>query len=189
MGEDPAAIREEIEQTRERMGETVDALGYKADIPSRTKDRITGRIASVKNTVTGKASQVSEVTPSGHEVKQTAQRGVGIAQENPLGLAIGATAVGFLAGMLAPATKVEDEKLGPVADQVKEHAKQTGQEALERGQQVVQETAQTAVEGAKQAASEAKDKATETAQQQAEELKSSAQDSAEQVKQSTSQQV
>ncbi len=31
MGEDPAAIREEIDQTRERMGDTVDALGYKAD--------------------------------------------------------------------------------------------------------------------------------------------------------------
>lgn len=33
MGEDPAAIRQEIEQTRERMGDTVDALGYKADVP------------------------------------------------------------------------------------------------------------------------------------------------------------
>ena len=31
MGEDPAAIRQQIEETRERMGDTVDALGYKAD--------------------------------------------------------------------------------------------------------------------------------------------------------------
>ncbi len=43
MGEDPAAIREEIEQTRERMGETVDALGYKADVPARAKDSISDR--------------------------------------------------------------------------------------------------------------------------------------------------
>ena len=35
MGQDPAAIRQEIEQTRERMGDTVDALGYKADVPAR----------------------------------------------------------------------------------------------------------------------------------------------------------
>ena len=187
MGEDPTAIREEIEQTRERMGETVDALGDKADIPSRTKDRIIGGIASLKSAVTGRASQASEATLSGEDVQQTAQRAVGVAQQNPLGLTIGAAAVGFLAGMLAPATKVEDEKLGPVADQVKEQAKQTGQEALERGMQVAQETAQTAVESAKQVAGDVKDTAQESAQRHAEELKSSAQESAQEVKKSTSQ--
>ena len=45
MGQDPAAIRQEIEQTRERMGDTVDALGYKADVPSRTKDSISDKVA------------------------------------------------------------------------------------------------------------------------------------------------
>ena len=29
MGQDPSAIREEIEQTRAEMGDTVEALGYK----------------------------------------------------------------------------------------------------------------------------------------------------------------
>jgi gas vesicle protein len=180
MGEDPAAIRREIEQTRERMGETVDALGYKTNVPSRTKNRVAGALGSVKTAVTGRASQVSEATPSGEDVKHTASRAVGIAQENPLGLAIGAAALGFLAGMLAPVTKVEDEKLGTVADKVRNQAKQTGQEALERGKQVGQEAAQTAVEGAKQAAAETKDKAREATQQHTEELKSSAQARAEQ---------
>ena len=186
MGEDPAAIRAEIEQTRERMGETVDALGHKADIPSRTKERISGGIESLKNAVSGRASQVTEATPSGEDVKATAQRAAGIAQENPLGLAIGAAAVGFLAGMLAPATKVEDEKLGPVSDRIKEQATRTSQEALERGKQVAQETAETAIDTAKQAAAETKAKATETAQHHAEELKGSAQESADQVRQSSS---
>jgi hypothetical protein len=36
MGEDPQVIRREIEETRERMTETVDALGYKADVKART---------------------------------------------------------------------------------------------------------------------------------------------------------
>ncbi len=187
MGEEPEAIREQIEATRERMGETVDALGYKADVKSRTKKNISGKIESVKAKVTGKASEVSDATPSGEDVKQTAQRAAGIAQENPLGLAIGAAAMGFLAGMLVPSTRVEDERLGPVADQVKEQATQTGQEALEHGKQIAQETAQTAVESAKQVASEVKDTAQESAQQHAQELKSSAQDSAEEVKQSAKQ--
>jgi gas vesicle protein len=187
MGEDPAAIRREIEQTRERMGETVDALGYKANIPSRAKNRVAGAFESAKTAVSGRASQVSDAAPSGEDVKHNATRAVGVAQENPLGLAIGAAAVGFLAGMLAPATKVEDEKLGTVADQVRDQAKQTGQEALERGKQVAQEAAETAVQGAKQVAAETKDKAQEATQQHTEELKSSAEERAEQVKESASQ--
>jgi Protein of unknown function (DUF3618) len=33
MGQDPDEIRQEIEQTRAEMGETVEAIGYKADVP------------------------------------------------------------------------------------------------------------------------------------------------------------
>ena len=46
--------------------------------------------------------------------------------------------------MLIPSTKVEDERLGPVADEVKEQVKQTGQEAVEHGKQIAQDTVQTA---------------------------------------------
>ena len=48
MGQDPETIRADIEQTRAEMGDTVDALGYKADVKSRAKeriDRITGRVS------------------------------------------------------------------------------------------------------------------------------------------------
>ena len=122
MGEDPNAIRADIERTRSDMDDTVDALGYKADVKSRAKDRI------------------NRMTPDGRRVRQAAS----VAQENPLGLAIGGIAVGFVAGLVVPSTRVEDEKLGPIADDVKEKAKETGQEALERGQQVAQEAAQSA---------------------------------------------
>lgn len=183
MGEDPAVIREQIEETRERMGDTVDALGYKADVPSRAKESISEKVHGAKAKLTGAGSQISDATPNAQHVRQTGEQAVGVVQENPLGLAIGGAAVGFLAGMLIPSTKAEDEQLGPVADQVKDQVKQTGQEALEHGKQVAQETAQTATESAKRAATDVKDEAQETAQRHAEELKSSAQDSAEEVKQ------
>ena len=48
MGEDPAAIRQEIEATRERMGETVDAMSYKADVPARTRDSLHEKVQGVK---------------------------------------------------------------------------------------------------------------------------------------------
>lgn len=182
MGQDPAAIRQEIEETRERMGVTVDALGYKADVPSRAKDSITDKVQGVKAKITGTSAQVSDATPDRDDVKQAGRRAVGVAQENPLGLAIGAAAVGFIAGLLIPSTKVEDQRLGPVADQVKEQARQTGQEALEHGKQIAQDTAQTAADRATEVASEVKDTAQDSAQQHAEELKASAQDSADTVK-------
>jgi gas vesicle protein len=166
------------------MGDTVDALGYKADVPSRAKDSITDKVQGAKAKITGAGAQVSDATPDRDDVKQAGQRAVGVAQENPLGLAIAAAAVGFIAGLLIPSTRAEDQRLGPVADQVKEQARQTGQEALQHGKQIAQDTAQAAADKAQEVASEVKDTAQASAEQHVDELKASAQDSAETVKQS-----
>jgi hypothetical protein len=40
MGQDPSDIRAEIEQTRERVGNEVDALSYKTDVPARVGDYV-----------------------------------------------------------------------------------------------------------------------------------------------------
>ena len=145
MGQDPDQIRNDIEDTRARMGDTAEALGHKADVPGRAREAISGKVDSVKSTFTG-------ATPSGGDVKQGAQQAVGMAKENPLGLAIGAIALGFVAGLLIPSTKVEDERIGPMADQVKDQAKEMGQEAVERGKHVAEQAAETVKdEGQKQA--------------------------------------
>jgi ElaB/YqjD/DUF883 family membrane-anchored ribosome-binding protein len=154
MGEDPGAIRAEIEETRERMGDTVDALAYKADVKTRAKESVSEKVDTLKSKVTGAKDTVADATPSGGDVKHRARRTVGIAQENPLGLAIGAAAVGFVAGMLIPSTRVEDEKIGPVADQVKAKAAETGQQALDRGKQVASDVASSAAETAKESGRE-----------------------------------
>ena len=39
MGQDPDAIRDEIEQTRADMSEAVEAIGYKADVPTEPRTR------------------------------------------------------------------------------------------------------------------------------------------------------
>ncbi len=153
MGEDPDRIRLEIEHTREEMGGTVDALSYKADVKSRAKDSVVG----LKDRVVG-------ASPDAGDVKQQARRAKSVAEENPLGLAVGAIAVGFLAGMLAPSTRVEDERLGPLADDVKDRAKQTGQEALEHGKQVAQDAVETAKDSAQSHGEELADTAKEHAQ-------------------------
>jgi Protein of unknown function (DUF3618) len=193
MGQDPDAIRQDIEQTRAEMGETVEAIGYKADVPSRAREKVSEKVDAAKarvseaasrakeavagttpsagDTAGGVAARVREATPSGGQVKQQARRAVGLAQENPLGLAIGAAALGFLAGLAVPSTRVEDERLGPVADQVKDQVRETGQEALDRGRQVAQEATQGAVQTVK-----------ERGQEQGQDLAASARQGAQEVR-------
>src|SRR3954464_14934607 len=124
MGEDPEQIRREIEQTRAEMGETVDALGYKTDVKARAKDSIQdkkesvmGVASSAKERLVGAGQTVGDKTPDTDQVKHQAKRAASVAQENPLGLAVGAVAVGFLAGMLIPSTRIEDEKMGQISDE------------------------------------------------------------------------
>jgi len=207
MGKDPSEIRREIEQTRARMGDTVEALGYKADVPARVKDAVDERVETVKGTISDVVDSVKETVagatgvvgsalggakrgvsetfnqttdkmgdatsnvtsslqdtvkntvgsvagklPNPGDVKSVAQRGVGIATENPLGLALGALAVGFLAGLAAPVTDLERKTVGPIRDDLVERAKSAGTDALEHGKQVLQETAAAALGTAQQSA-------------------------------------
>jgi hypothetical protein len=163
------------------MSETVEAIGYKADVPSRAKDKVSQTVDNMKNkvsgtatrakeAVTGTTSWVGEATPSGGEVKQQAKRAVGLAQENPLGLAVGAVALGFLAGLAVPSTRMENQRLGPVADQVKDKVRETGQEALDRGKQVAQEAASSAAETAKERTKEYGQDLAQSATQNAQDL-------------------
>jgi hypothetical protein len=163
------------------MSESVEAVGYKADVPSRTKDAVSDKVENMKSKVSdtatrakeavvGTASRAGDATPSRGQVKQAGRRAAGMAKENPLGLAIGAAALGFLAGLAVPSTRVEDEKLGPVADQVKDRVKETGQEALDRGKQVAQEAASTATDTAKEQTQEYGQDLAESATQNAQDL-------------------
>ncbi len=225
MGKDSSEIRREIEETRARMGDTVEALGYKADVPARVKDAVNERVEtvkgtigsvvdSVKETVTGAVSgasgavgaasdalggatgkvgsalggarrsvsqtlgdttgrlqdttsdvrssvqntlsntvgSVTDKLPGPDDVRYAARRGAGIVQENPLGLALGALAIGFLAGLAAPITDIEREKVGPLRDDLVDRAKSVTSDALEHGKQVLQETAQAALDAAQQSA-------------------------------------
>jgi len=175
-------IRGDIEQTRAEMGETLDALGYKANVPARTKgwfgrkkqavtgstgngvSRITGIAGSGMSRVSGAAdsvvSRVSGTVPSGGQVASGAGRAFDTAERNPLGLAVVGMAVGFVAGIFAPSTRVENEKLGPAADQVKSSAIEAGQEAIEHTKQVAQSAAESAVQTAKEEGSQHSDEMT-----------------------------
>lgn len=163
-------LKADIERTRDEMGDTVEALAYKADVPTRTKEWLGDKKEAVVSKVSGASAKVGELTPDGHAITQSMGNVRSTAERNPLGLAVAGAAVGFLAGVLVPSTRMEDERLGPMADDVKSTAADAGREALERGKTVVQEAGSTAVEAAKASGEE-----------QGEELAASLRDQAEEV--------
>jgi hypothetical protein len=178
MGQDPRDIEQRIEATREQMGETVEALSAKADVPGRVKGYVGDKTDAVASKVTGAKEKVTGVagsaTDSGNQLagqaSQTVRTGAGIAKENPLGLAVGSVAAGFLVGMLLPTSRIEDERFGPISDQVKEQAREVGGEAIDHGKQIAQDAAHAATQTAK-----------ETGQDHASDLQASVRESAQQT--------
>jgi hypothetical protein len=134
------------------MSERVDAIGHKVNVPDRVGDAVAEKRDAIRDRVNGVVDRVagpgSPANPD--QVRRRARRLADVAMENPLGLAVGAVAVGFLAGLLLPSTSLEDERIGPVADTVKDRAIETGREAASRGQQVAREAAGSAAETARE---------------------------------------
>jgi gas vesicle protein len=160
--ERPAAdvMLSDIDSARSQIGDTVGALRHKADVKGRMaesvsskKNAVVGAVGSGKNAVVGKVdalvSTVSDVVPDGEQVAAGAAK-VGVSKQNPLGMVIGGAAVGLLAGLMIPPTRMEDEQIGDIAEQMKDTVKETGSEALERGKQVAQDAASAASDSASQ---------------------------------------
>ena len=93
MGENPTAVRQEIAHTREEMGETMEAIGYKTDVRSRAGDYVSGKKNKVTGAVSGTkdsvSSAVSRAVPSREGIKdkvseaghEAVERGRTVAQE------------------------------------------------------------------------------------------------------------
>lgn len=171
MGEDPEVIEQEIERTRERMSERTDALAYKADVKSRAQDAIAEKRDAIRGRVRGALGGAREAAPDpdqvrgrADQVRGRARQGVSLVRDNPLGLALGAAAVGALIGLALPRTAIEDERMGETADALKAKIAETGQDALGRGQQVAQDAMQAAKESGSQHAGELAEGVQERAQ-------------------------
>jgi len=96
---DPEQIREEIENTRRELGDTVEALAAKADVKGRMRDKVESTkesAAQKKDDLLGKAREASpdSVTAGASQATQKAK-------QNPLPVAaLGAFVGGFVLGRL-----------------------------------------------------------------------------------------
>ena len=150
MDERTGEIRQGIEETRARVGEEVEALSYKTDVGARLDDYVDEKKEAVTSKVRGASDAVVSAAGSVIPSRQRLRTVKNTAERNPLGLVVGGAAVGFVVGLLLPSTRVEDEQIGDMATKLKDSAKETGQEALDRGKVVAQSAIETAKEGGSQ---------------------------------------
>ncbi len=154
MGKDPDELRAEIAETRERMGDTADAIAYKADVPHRMQDAVGDKMDQMKSAITGTvgqaqraAARAGEALPDTGDLQTGAMSMVSAVRENPLGLFFGMAAVGFLIGSLVPRTQLEEEQLAPMVDQFKERAMNQVQDTIETARDAAVSSISSAIGG------------------------------------------
>jgi hypothetical protein len=206
MGEDPSIIRAELEQTRQRVGDEIDALSYRTDVKARAGDYVEDKKTSVKSKLTsakeavmGVGGSMGETMGSVGSAAETARGRAGstletvgtavpdraavarsarglraTAERNPVGLAIGGLALGFVVGTLLPSTRLENEQLGETSDRLLGAARDAAEDAVDRAKQV----AHDAADAAKDAVGETVETTKDSAREQGRELTSSLQERA-----------
>ncbi len=58
MGGDTREVRRQVEEARDHLGDTVEALVYRANAPKRAKDRFTDALVRLKKSVQTKSRRV-----------------------------------------------------------------------------------------------------------------------------------
>jgi ElaB/YqjD/DUF883 family membrane-anchored ribosome-binding protein len=155
MAERTEELRRDIAETRNGLGETLDAIGDRVS-PARMIERRTNRITNSARAL--KDRVMGTVEDSTDSLTTRASGAADAVTGSPLvagGVALG---VGFLLAVAIPPSRREEQ----AAEQLMDKAEPVKQQLAESGKQVagqLKETATEAVEQVKQAATEASDRA------------------------------
>jgi hypothetical protein len=135
----------EVREARDRVADDLRDVADNADAVRRSKDTIGDRIESAKSAAQGAMSSAQDalgnLRPS----------------ENPMLMLLGGLAAGFLIGMIVPISRFENERLGPVAGDLKSRMREAGVQAARRGGEVIKESIEAATESAAASRQSARD--------------------------------
>ena len=80
MGEDPSEVRHEVIEAREHLGDTVEALAYKANAPKRAKDEAAVKLGQAKERASAKLEAAKariDSDPRAARIRDRLQGGTG----------------------------------------------------------------------------------------------------------------
>ena len=92
---EPEQIKADIEETREQLGETVEALAHKADVKAQAREKVDETKARFRHTAEDAKAKVSNASPD--QAKGAASNAAATAKRRPLPFAVGGA---FVAGLL-----------------------------------------------------------------------------------------
>ncbi len=131
----------EVEDARRRVAEDVRSVAANANVVERAKETAQNKVDDVKSAVGDRVQQTREKLADARDQMQDRVRNINLnPTENPIGMLMAGVAVGFLIGLALPVTRFESERIGPLAQDMKDKARQAGTEVVRRGGEVIKET-------------------------------------------------
>lgn len=123
------------------MADTTTAPGRK-NVPLRKRvgAGLKARAQTVKGTVDNATGALAEGTAGLHSSAESLA--------NPLGLALGGLAAGFLIGLVIPSTEYEDEHLPEIREAIVGRGQEIAQDAIDHGRAVLDDTIAAATNSA-----------------------------------------
>jgi methyl-accepting chemotaxis protein len=125
----------EVDDARRRVAEDVRNVAENANVVERAKERAQSKIDDVRETMSERVTRAREKLEDARDQMQRLSP-----SESPIGMLIAGVAVGFLIGLALPVTRFESERIGPLAHDMKNKARQASSEAARRGTEVIKET-------------------------------------------------
>ena len=163
MGQSATELKQEIAQTRQNLGETLDAIGDRVSpgrMVERRKNRMVRGFQNVRERVMGTASSMTDsMSSSAHGAVGSIEHSPEMVRERAAGNPMVAGAVAFGVGALVaaaiPPTRMErerasqiGEKLEPMKQEVMDTAKEVAQDLKEPAKEAVSEVRGAASEAA-----------------------------------------
>lgn len=196
IGEKAEQLREGVqqvgEQMREQVGEWTDRIRSQSSSTGQQAEYYADQTRSQMSHMGEQMShQVSHLGEQAQEyVQQTGQQFQRSLEDNPLVFGGVALAVGALIGMALPATRRENQMLGPWRDEVMHSAQEVANEAMDRAKQVAEEvrpqieqTAQKVVSDLKQSGQSVLEDVKQTGKTALEDVKQTGRTALEETKQ------
>lgn len=123
---------------RERIGQVADAATQRVTAAAESAQGAVagvaqsaeGRAGDAAGSATDMAASVAHQLPSRAEVAAGSRRVARMAAANPVPVAFAGLLAGMGAALLLPSTRVERERIGPVADDIAERGAAVGAEAV-----------------------------------------------------------